>query len=405
MLGELLHRTLALLRLGFWPAIAPFDVGPAAAHLDPNTIGIDGAILAGLTCLSVLVASRSFVAAAIGAGTIGVALISALAMGPDDAPLARALYMEPLVWTSIASFVYCFARWVNRRPAGLDLRAPFLGTLLGFGVIFPAWGDLHTRIAMLERSLREDPGNDSSALTLWRLRTLDNEKEKARQAVASCAAASPPGCLCVGHEVADLITERRVQEARSLADRARNHCDGLHAAWAEVLAADNDPGALAEVDVALKDDPKNVQALMARAIALWRKRDLDHALLAAQEAINDDGGMPARRLTGLIAFDQGDDERALGELRTVLTRDGDDFDALYVAGRAAHRAKHFSEAQRRYEHLLELQPDNPDVHYWFAILGRDVNAPDVTRVHYERLAAYAPMDPRLPELKKLVGGK
>jgi len=172
--------------------------------------------------------------------------------------------------------------------------------------------------------------------------------------------------------------------------------DGIRA---EALVRKGDEAAgLEEASKVLARSPQNPNALYARALSGYRRKDAQ-AMAFAESSERAGRGWSATLLVGLIAFQSGDLERAMRSFRGLLSSDPDDVDALFNLGVAAQKAGRYGEARTSYLRVTRLVPEHADARHNLVILAHSVGAFDEANHHLEKFRKLSPNDSRLAGLR------
>ncbi len=107
------------------------------------------------------------------------------------------------------------------------------------------------------------------------------------------------------------------------------------------------------------------------------------------------GDLNSRARMGALLVESGTDVmKGIGYLREVLDADPDHPLALLYLGVLSIRSGQYQKARERFLHLLNLQPQNPMVHYYLAHIYQVLDSPQQTVLHLEAWKADV-QDPQL----------
>ncbi len=124
-----------------------------------------------------------------------------------------------------------------------------------------------------------------------------------------------------------------------------------------------------------------------RGIALMERFQPEQAALAFETVVSQaPGWAPGHFNLGIALLNVGEDSaiaRAETELRWVVKQEPKNPYALYSLGVLLRHNENGDEAKTLFERVLEIDPEDPDVHYQLGILEQDGN-PDLARTHLEQ---------------------
>jgi tetratricopeptide (TPR) repeat protein len=261
------------------------------------------------------------------AGDAAAALEKVLAILPSHVPSVQALGDAYVQLGRPADAATLYRLWLERRPN--DPKGAPLRVALG-GALRRA-GKLDDAIEVLRTSLRQQP-RSTAAL---------NELGLVYQARGQL-------------ELADLVLHRALDvDEKSKAAAATWNNLGLVS-----LARRRDQEAFAHFDQAARLDPQLTVA---------------------------------RRNKAIVYLDCGDYARAVEELKSVTRADDQDEEAWIALGVAERGRGKIEEAQRAYDHALEIDPEAPDALYDLGVLYMDFKK-DPQRA-YKRLTEFVKAAP------------
>ena len=402
-----LQRTALLLHVALAPFAAPFAVARRPSPSTWTTL----VALATIAALLGLAASRArrapFAAAAI-ALAVALARIAPFALSGPRGPFVLAVFLvSPLLWIgliwSARSFAPVSARSGRWARGGLPPIVVGLAvSLLTLGFAMPR---LSSRQAALRAVLARDPGDEDAAMAVAATLRRQQDDAGAATVVASCATANPAACACARDAAHLALKNQRFSEVVAIAARAR--CDGdleLEglAAEAQVTTGDLTTG-LPRVGAVLARDPRNANALYAKALASNAVEALPDAEIYARQAIDAGRGRDAQLLLGLVLMKKGDLQGASAQFGALVALDPNDAKARYDLALCADRFDRYGEAREGYLAALRLDPTLVDARYNLALLTHRFGADDEARHHLARLLEMAPRDPRIPALQQALG--
>ncbi len=132
------------------------------------------------------------------------------------------------------------------------------------------------------------------------------------------------------------------------------------------------PEALKMLSSLEKDEPNDVRVHYYRALTHIGLGKNDQAGLAAARAIElKPEYTKARLLLADIHYQNRSFDLALAEAQKVLAAEPLNYRAKMIAGNACLNSDKHSEAEKRFNELIEIQPDNPAAYYRLAILKSD----------------------------------
>lgn len=124
-----------------------------------------------------------------------------------------------------------------------------------------------------------------------------------------------------------------------------------------------------------------------------------------------DAGGPdgADRVASLLAsgvgrVDAGDLDAAAADFRQAVALDPSEARAVFDVAVVDQQLGRYHDAREGYLHALALDPKLADARFNLALLAHGIGADAEARHDLDALAAIAPNDPRLPGLRKLLGG-
>ncbi|NQU46491.1 MAG: tetratricopeptide repeat protein [Chlorobium sp.] len=121
--------------------------------------------------------------------------------------------------------------------------------------------------------------------------------------------------------------------------------------------------ALRLLDGLLLDEPRNPQALYARALTLIAAGDYRKAGCSLLRSIVlDPGHVPSRSYLGFVQLTLGKEDSALSTLKTALEIDPGYVEAWCVLGDVYLDLGEYDEAKDAFEAALQLEPENPEPH-------------------------------------------
>jgi len=121
--------------------------------------------------------------------------------------------------------------------------------------------------------------------------------------------------------------------------------------------------ALSLLDGLLCDEPRNPQALYARALTLIAMGDYRKAGCSLLRSIVlDSGHVPALSYLGFVQLTLGKEEAALKTLKAALEIDPGHVEAWCVLGDVYLDLGEYDEAKEVFETALRLEPENPEPH-------------------------------------------
>jgi Tfp pilus assembly protein PilF len=180
-----------------------------------------------------------------------------------------------------------------------------------------------------------------------------------------------------------------------------------------LLRADDDDGALVELDAALAQDSRNADAYRQRGLLHARRGAADLALQDLQQAVALGGGPAADAALATVKTQLGaTDTFTLRQFEALLEKDPDRTDVLYNYGLALSRRGRPADARVVYERLLALTPASADarnnlgrvllqlndprgaIAHFDAVLTAE---PDHVQAAYNRAVAYARVDVQAAE--------
>jgi tetratricopeptide (TPR) repeat protein len=125
-------------------------------------------------------------------------------------------------------------------------------------------------------------------------------------------------------------------------------------------------GALASFRRVLELAPRHVLARYNLALVLKRADRLNDAVAELKRAIEIEPRADAHYLLGVIAWQQGDLDRAVDALRAAVAIDPSSADAHYTLGAVLKAKRDWSGATTALRRTIALRPDQPPAHYMLA---------------------------------------
>jgi tetratricopeptide (TPR) repeat protein len=185
--------------------------------------------------------------------------------------------------------------------------------------------------------------------------------------------------------------------AQALAERPRDAEVCLAAAWV-YSAQDLDDQAAGWAEEALKRDPGNVAALIARIYLLRWAGHLDDAERAAEQARRLRSGDPdILAAVGWVHSDQGRKQDALHFARLALDLDPGNQWALNCRVNFHRAAGDFGAAEEAVREALEARPDDPFVHTVAGSLCDERDDYERALAHFEKALEIYPWHPHAME--------
>ena len=136
-------------------------------------------------------------------------------------------------------------------------------------------------------------------------------------------------------------------------------------------------GAVAEMDEALRLDPKEPNLYFMRAAAYRAKKDFDNAIADVDEAIHLDAVRgDFYMLRGLIFSDQGDLDKAIAELDQKVKLDPKSSQGYSSRANLYRQKKDYDKAAADYTEVTKIDPDLPKGYVdrgWIYVLKNDLD--------------------------------
>lgn len=149
--------------------------------------------------------------------------------------------------------------------------------------------------------------------------------------------------------------------------------------------------------------PGRDEVALQRSILFEQQGQLELAASAAEDAIAMGGGRGAQLQAAKIAILRERWDEAESKLRPILEADPNDADAHYDLALVAHRRGRYNDARSGYLAALRARKDHPDARYNLALLTWERNVRQEAQHHVERFVEAWPDDPRVAELRAMVG--
>lgn len=170
----------------------------------------------------------------------------------------------------------------------------------------------------------------------------------------------------------------RLTRTRPVADA------NLQAGYAKLQSNQLD-GARLDYEQALKNDPNNVDTLLALAAIAQRQGRPSDAERYQQRAINADPSDPAAQAAILGSNAGGDQIANESRLKSSLAAQPESGPLNFALGNLYSRQKRWSDAQQVYFNAVAADPDNPDYLFNLAVSLDHLRQPKLAAQHY-RLA-------------------
>lgn len=292
------------------------------------------------------------------------------------------------LWSQDQAFTHAFAlyrsgqvsrardvlqRAVQNAPAALDL------SLLGS--IEYQQNQLREAGAHLERALALDPGLPATRLTLAQVRNLQGNSEGALAILLDAKKRRPDdpavlyalGVICLQM---DLIADANANLARAAA--LEPHNSSARYALASARIADRDvPAAIHIYQELLKSEPGSARLNYALGAAYFLSNQSSVAKLYLEKSIQ---LLPEQvesyYYLGLIAHEQGDDNKSIELLDTVLARRPDHARALVALGMEYRFAGRLDDAKVELEKAVAADPKSQKAHYQLGLLLTAIHRPE-----------------------------
>jgi len=310
-------------------------------------------------------------------------------------------------------------------------------------------GDAAGALAAFERARQDDPSLAWAAYDAGLMKERLGDDAGARAAWLALVDASP-GFAPAAQSLARswLRAGQRAEAEQALRERlAKGDGVALRVGLAEVLLAGGQPDAAeAECRAALKQDEKNVPAMVVLASAYARKNRHELARMVLENARQVNEADPAvwNRL-GFVELALGNRAQALEHFRTAaslrpdypeahanygtLLAEADDFSgavqelelavkhaprlagAWLSLGNARRGLQQFEQAEAAYRKALELEPGLNDAHFNLAVLYLDVEKADLPTLQrleqglawFDTYEKNGGVEPRVAEYRKDAG--
>jgi tetratricopeptide (TPR) repeat protein len=154
--------------------------------------------------------------------------------------------------------------------------------------------------------------------------------------------------------------------------------------------------------VALARSGTGAHAAQARALAAYRSGTWPVALAEAETASGAGRGAPAHFLSGLVRYQMGDLPGARTQFQAALAAEPDDVNALYNLALVADKQDRYGEARTAYLRVLALDPKHKQARHNLGVMAHAIGAESEAKHHLEKLAAVAPGDPLVADLRQVL---
>ncbi len=198
---------------------------------------------------------------------------------------------------------------------------------------------------------------------------IDINQYPAARVAIEMTPACPPSPRHLGERAEVAVAEGRTDEGRRLADQA------------------------------LGEDPHEPHACFAKAWALNATESSPAALDAAECAVRGGRGAPALLVLAVLRSRANDRAGARDALQKAAVLAPGDAHVAFDLGVIEAQDQHYREAREAFLHALALDPKLADARYELVVLTHGAKADDEARHHLDELAAIAPDDPRLADLR------
>jgi tetratricopeptide (TPR) repeat protein len=270
--------------------------------------------------------------------------------------------------------------------------------------------DLATAEAKFKESVAHDPNLRQGWGTLSSVHLQQGHNQEAAEAAEKAIAlGSTDEALFMARWQAYKNLGDEAKAAAALKDleatgRRAEEAKRIHNEAVALAKAGNDAGAFTEFQEALELNPNLQESLLGLAtVGVKIGRNAEAATAAETILKSDPSNEKALRVRYNACLALGDEERLLDSLvglsavEPKIARDG----TLKLAFDAYDR-NDLAVAERRFSKVLELDPNQPQAHYYLGVISASQGAGEEAKKHLERFLQLAPNDPEAASAREML---